>query len=414
MKSFKQAMFERDALTVKEYMQSHNLVLDGNRIIPSALGKKKLQDEISFWNQRSLATKLLGNGSYGALLSESCRFFDQRLGQSTTLSGRTIVKHMGSKINEIITGDYDLYGESNIAMDTDSCMFVAYTILKDHPDYKDFEWSRENIIELYDAIADTANDSFPAFMQQTFNTTLERGSLIKAGRELVASKSIFIKKKKYACLMYDKEGVRLDVDGKPGKLKVMGLDLKRSDTPKIMQRFLESMLMDILTDKPKDAIYEDIRNFRIAFSKRPSWEKGSPKKVSNMTGVNDMVEAADNAGLTGRLKAGQKLKVTMPGHTRASMNWNSLCEMNRDRFATRITDGARIVVCKLLPNVMGMDSVAYPVDEPHLQAWFKSLPFDDEAMEMTIVDQKILNLVGVLGWDLADTKVRAGDEFFSF
>ena len=30
-------------------------------------------------------------------------FFDKRIGQSTTLTGRQIVKHMSAKVNEIIS-----------------------------------------------------------------------------------------------------------------------------------------------------------------------------------------------------------------------------------------------------------------------------------------------------------------------
>ena len=36
--------------------------------------------------------------------------------------------------------------------------------------------------------------------------------------------------------------------------------------------------------------------------------------------------------------------------------------------------------------------------------WFKELPFDGEAMESTILDQKIDNLIGVLGWDVQSTE----------
>jgi hypothetical protein len=35
-----------------------------------------------------------------------------------------------------------------------------------------------------------------------------------------------------------------------------------------------------------------------------------------------------------------------------------------------------------------------------LPAWFRELPFDDQEMENTVVDQKIDNLLGVLDWDL--------------
>lgn len=57
---------------------------------------------------------------YGAILNPGCRFFDKRIGQSTTLTGRQIVKHMSAKVNEVITGKYDHTGTSVIYGDTDS------------------------------------------------------------------------------------------------------------------------------------------------------------------------------------------------------------------------------------------------------------------------------------------------------
>ena len=47
---------------------------------------------------------------------------------------------------------------------------------------------------------------------------------------------------------------------------------------------------------------------------------------------------------------------------------------------------------------------AYPVDEMRIPEWFKELPFDGDAMESTILDQKIDNLIGVLGWDVQSTE----------
>src|SRR5690606_11794442 len=90
-----------------------------------------------------------------------------------------------------------------------------------------------------------------------------------------------------------------------------------------------------------------------------------------------------------KVKPGTKLKVNMPGHVRAAMNWNHLCETNGDRYSMRIGDGSKIIVCKLRKNLMKMDSVAYPIDEPHIPQWFKELPFDHEAMEQTIIDNKL-------------------------
>lgn len=358
--------------------------------------------------------KILLNSLFGALLNAACKYYDERLGQTTTLTGRSIARHMNAMINELITGCYDYKGQSVIYSDTDSSYFSAYEYMKDRPEYAGIEWTRETVVELYDEIANDVNASFAGFMTQAFNTTPERGQIIQAGRELVASRGLFIKKKKYAVLMFDKEGERLDKNGKPGKLKAMGLDLKRADTPKYMQEFLENLLMNILTGAETEAMFEDIRQFRDAFKDRPGWEKGTPKKINGYSHYEDADRKARTAGVERTIKKGEKTKVNMPGHVRAAINWNVLCDINQDRYAMRLSDGAKAVVCKLRPNVYNMDSVAYPIDETHLPEWYRALPFDDTAMEETIIDFKLENLVGVLGWDLSRTKNRDDDEFFVF
>jgi DNA polymerase elongation subunit (family B) len=371
---------------------------------------------VDHWNRLQAAAKIRLNATYGTILNESFRMWDPRLGQSTTLSGRVIVRHMNAKINEVITGEYHYDGSAIIAADTDSSYFSAYRILKDDPVYANFEWQPENVIQLYDLIAEDANQSFSAFMAKTFNTNEMRSAIIRAGRELVAVKGLFVKKKKYAVLMIDKEGERLDVDGKPGKLKVMGLDLKRADTPKFMQDFLAALLLDLLRGVPQQQMFDNIKEFRRAFKARPGWEKGSPMKAANLSGYGKKAEQAYNRGTDFEvlLTKNEKLRVDIPWHVRAAMGWNLLCELNDDRYSMRITDSARVIVCKLKSNTYNMSTIAYPIDEIHLPTWFRELPFDDEAMEETIVDNKLTNLVGVLDWNLLETKERLGEQFFQW
>lgn len=40
------------------------------------------------------------------------KFYDKRIGQSVTLTGRSIARHMNAKINEMITGEYDYKGDA--------------------------------------------------------------------------------------------------------------------------------------------------------------------------------------------------------------------------------------------------------------------------------------------------------------
>jgi DNA polymerase elongation subunit (family B) len=350
----------------------------------------KIEEE--YWDKRQLVKKINLNSLYGAILNPGCRFFDKRIGQSTTLTGRQVAKHMAAKVNEIITGEYNHVGRAIIYGDTDSCYFSAYSTLKKDIDSGAIPWNKENVIALYDQISDEVNSTFPRFMEQEFHCPPSRGDVIKAGREIVASKGLFITKKRYAVLYYDKEGKRTDLDGKPGKIKAMGLDLKRSDTPAFIQDFLSDVLEKVLTGATETEVLDFITAFRTEFKSRPGWEKGSPKRANNITDYQ-----AKEA------KAG---KANMPGHVRASINWNTLKRMNSDKYSMGITDGQKVIVCKLKQNPIGFTSVAYPVDELRLPKWFMELPFDDAEMEQTIIDNKLDNLIGVLSWDIKSTEEK--------
>jgi DNA polymerase elongation subunit (family B) len=342
-------------------------------------------EETVFWDKRQLVKKINLNSLYGAILNPGCRFFDHRIGQSTTLTGRIIAKHMDAHVNETITGVYDHTGEAIIYGDTDSVYFSAWPAVKAEVEAGALEWNKEVCMQMYDAIAEQVNDSFPGFMERACHVPREMGALIRGGRELIATKSLFIKKKRYAVLIYDLEGNRQDI-GKPGKVKAMGLDLKRSDTPKVVQEFLSEILLDVLTGSQKEQIYDKVREFKLLFADRPAWEKGTPKRVNNLTKYT-----AEEQRLG---------KANMPGHVRAAMNWNNLKKMHSDNYSMSIVDGMKTIVCKLKDNPLGFTSVGYPTDESHIPQWFKELPFDDDSMEMGIVNQKVENLLGVLGWDI--------------
>jgi DNA polymerase elongation subunit (family B) len=342
--------------------------------------------QFEYWDKRQLVKKINLNSLYGAILNPGCRFFDKRIGQSTTLTGRAVAKHMDAYVNECLTGKYDHTGETIIYGDTDSCYFSAWPVLKKEVEEGRTEWNKDVCVQLYDGIADQVNDSFPGFMETAFHIPRDMGAVIRGGRELVCSKGLFITKKRYAVLYYDKENKRTDINGKPGKVKAMGLDLKRSDTPKVIQDFLSEILNDVLTGAEKDAVVEKIKEFKYVFKERPGWEKGTPKRVNNLT---KFVKAEEREG-----------KANMPGHVRAAMNWNTMRRMHSDNYSIAIVDGMKTIVCKLRSNALGWTSIGYPTDELHLPAWFKELPFDDREMESTVIDAKVDNLLGVLDWEL--------------
>jgi DNA polymerase elongation subunit (family B) len=299
---------------------------------------------------------------------------------------------MSAEVNKVITGEYDHVGKAMIYGDTDSCYFSAYPVLKDDIDKGNIPWDKDNVITLYDQVCEQANTTFPQFMLDAFHCPRSRSDVIAAAREIVAETGLFITKKRYAALVYDIEGFRSDSDGKRGKVKAMGLDLKRSDTPVFMQDFLKDLLDMVLDKKPEKELLDAISEFRKEFKEMPGWEKGAPKR-------------ANKIGHYRRLEEKQG-KANMPGHVRASLNWNTLKRMNGDKYSQEIVDGMKVIVCKLKQNPLGYTSVAYPTDELRIPEWFKELPFDGDAMEEVIIDNKLGNLIGVLNYDLESTKQK--------
>ena len=367
-------------------------------------------DEKAFYDKRQLVKKINLNSLYGAILNPGCRFFDKRIGQSTTLTGRSITRFMAAKTNELLTGKYDHVGDCIIYGDTDSVYFTAVPALPEGS-----ELDLDSAVKLYDHISDTVSDGFPEFLKKEFNVPYGNGKILKAGREVVGRSGLFITKKRYAIKCLDIEGYQPE----GGKLKIMGMEIKRSDTPEFVQDFLEEVLDDALSGTAEKEVITKVKEFKKNFQSLDPWKKGMPKRVNNLTNYNEKLKSTrktENMKLY-KLDAlkNESGSSMIPGHVRASINWNDIKTAFSDNYSMTITDGMKVIVCRLKNNAMGYSSIAYPTDELNLPQWFKDLPFDNEAMEEAVLDKKVENVLGAMGWDLSQTKEsEALQEFFEF
>jgi hypothetical protein len=99
-----------------EFVHQNDLEIKEGKIFPK--NQKAADEAVRYWDKRQLVTKISLNSLYGAILNAGCRFFDKRIGQSTTLTGRAITKHMAAKTNEMLLGEYDHMGECVIYGDS--------------------------------------------------------------------------------------------------------------------------------------------------------------------------------------------------------------------------------------------------------------------------------------------------------
>jgi len=257
--------------------------------------------------------------------------------------------------------------------------------------------TKESFIELCDMIGDTVNGTFPEFYKNTFNVPPENSKVIKCAREICATSALFIKKKRYAALVYDEKNFRLDTETE-GKLKIMGLDIKRADCPVWVQKKLKETINQILAkEKSAEQIIDYIRSWRNEFGEFPAWEMGIPKRVNKLSYYTDVFNRKTKG-------------VTIPGHVRASINWNNMLKEMGDINSMKITDGFKVIVCRLKPNNHGIESIAYPIDQNYLPDWFKSLSFDIDSMIEIAIDKKVENIFGVLDVDLSLSKINDADE----
>lgn len=347
-----------------------------------------------------LTKKISMNSLYGSLLNIAFRFGDERMGASVTATGRQITTHMIETIGELLTGTrvplkkttrmkkdgkiehlYTCDSEAIIYGDTDSCYYkcIGATDI-------------ESAIEIADAAAEGTNATFPAFMRSAFLCQPGFDDLIKAGREIVGVRGLFQAKKKYMIKVVDLEGIRVD------KLKSMGSEIKKSDTPKIIQEFLKSTVDKILDGQEYDSIaafVNDERKRIIAGNHNINvFSLGVAKQVNNL---EKYLAEYNNPGSI-RTESGKKL--TVPGHARAACNYNFLIN-TLDKSAKPISSGDKILIYHLKPNQYGFTTIGIPAELPRFPSWLtENFTIDKKKTEDAMFDSKLSGIFAALGKDV--------------
>jgi len=212
----------------------------------------KLQKEAnrgnSLFETAQLVKKLLINSLYGALANKYFPLFNEHMARAITGNGRYFIQLMARTIESGLQKmtpsqkPYIVYG------DTDSNYFSVEPFVerafKDKPEATITD--KVNFCDnFYNKIVDgMVQDSIEQFGLEynAYNT-----DVIGSEREIIADAGVWTAKKKYFARVIDSEGVRYE---KP-KLKVMGLDIIKSGTPKFVKKKLKSSL-DIILDSSID------------------------------------------------------------------------------------------------------------------------------------------------------------------
>lgn len=348
--------------------------------------KKDNKDVAEYYDRLQYVYKIKLNSLYGALTNLYFRFFDLRMGESTTGTGRMILRHQCSKVNEILTGDYNLQGEAIIYGDTDSTYF------------KTFAENKQQAIKIADAVANKINSDYQRFMQETFLCNPGFDNIIKAGRELVSDRGIFVEKKRYILHIVDLDGKEVD------KMKIMGLDTKKTSIPRPVSTTLNHFIEELLKGKDWNEISLQIVEYKKQLRNTTNiLDIGLPKGISDADGYTKRFEMDSNTRL--------------PGHVAAAIHYNMMLDKHNDKNSLRIRSGMKIKVFYLTGNHGKFKSIALPTDTEIIPEWFVKEfqpQIDFDAHIERLVDNPLKNILKAIDKDVPSEKSIFIDSLFEF
>jgi DNA polymerase elongation subunit (family B) len=263
--------------------------------------------------------------------------------------------------------------------DTDSCYFSTG------------EMNYDAAVSRADEIAEQVNASFPEFMHRNFNSIGGNEKLIKAAREVVGEAGLFMfAKKKYTIKVVNLDGK--DLRAHP-KQKSMGSEIKKADTPKVVQNFLKELMDHVLDGADYDKLERFVNDHRgKLITKKNAILLAPAKQVNSLDEYTAEFNRVERDGF-GRAK--------LPGNVRAAINFNLLLEEHdTEREIAPIKTGDKAAILYVKPNNYGMKSIGVPSEITALPRWFSErFEVDLDLTEQKMIDSKIDSIFKVLGYE---------------
>lgn len=380
----------------------------------------QFMEKSTYYDRLQYVYKIKLNSTYGALTNYRFRFFRLELGESTTGTGRGVLQHQLRMITKTLGGDYEskfpLYRSMDELEDTNydpevaldgphfNGKFDSESVVYGDTDSGYFLTGAENeedATKIADFVGDQVNKSFPQFMREAFLCQPGFDQHIKCGREVVSDRGIFVDKKRYVLHLVDLDGNKVD------KLKVMGLEMRKTTTPKPIQKFLQNVVSMILSDKPWDEINEYIIEYRdnVIYT-MPLMDIGLPKGVKK-------VEEYTQKRILERDDHGKKYAI--PGHVSATIHFNQCLEKYEDVENDMIGSDTKIKVFYLDKPVDGFKSIALPTDMDRIPAWFtENFRIDRQLHAEKLIDNNLGHIFKAIGQEVPTHQTKLFNSLYSF
>ena len=299
----------------------------------------KYQNDISKYNNFQMARKIQLNSLFGAWANYYFRYFDDRIAEGITMTGQYIIRTVGAALDVYlnkICGTKDF--KYSFYSDTDSCYITLDPLVKKY--YADK--NNEEIVAILDKICE--EKIAPAInracgLLSEYTNAYDNKIIFK--REAIATRGIWVAKKRYALNVYNNEGVQY---AEP-KLKVMGLEIVRSSTPEVIRQSLKDAVKVAIT-KDEAALQEFIKSAKEAYLGL------SPHAIAFPRGVNNLSKYTSRSDIYSK---------GTPMHVRGALLYNHYIQAkNLDKKYPLIGEGEKIKFIYLKePNTIKENCIGF-------------------------------------------------------
>lgn len=344
------------------------------------VNRVNIEKRISRYDNLQLSKKVCLNSLYGATGTPYFKFFDLRIAIAITTGGQFAIQWIQNAVNNwmnklLKTKDKDYV----IASDTDSIYLslgdlVTVAYKKTHPDAPIID-----IINFMDKICKTQiqpfiNSSY-SDLSAYVNAYMNK---LDMKREALCDKAIWTAKKRYILNVWNNEGVAY---AKP-KIKVSGLEVKKSSTPGACREKLNEAI-EIIVNKTEDDIIEFIEDFREEFKTLP------PGDISFPRGVNGLGKYSDPKAI---------FASGTPIHVRGSLVYNHFLEKHKiTKLYPKIKEGEKIKFIYLkLPNTIQSNVIAFHNSIPKELDLVKYIDYNLQYDKSFVEPLKII--LDAIGW----------------
>lgn len=318
----------------------------------------KLYDEVKsegfseeYYDMKQYSLKILINSYFGTLANPHFCMFNMQNAIAVTCGGRELISLVVSRVNDYFKTTWNqefskyfpncklenvVNEDIVILCDTDSSYFNLEPIVNSIGlSFK----SNNEFLEFTVYLDKLLFKPFFEVILQEYADKYGTKQLMNFKREKIMSAMMIIKKKNYANLVLDSEGIRFDVP----KLSVTGLTIVKSSSPVFARQKLEDVLKCLIESNSKLAVIKMLKTIKKEF------ETQDIENISFFKKVNDI----------SKWKTDKGFKLKTPQHVKAALNYNRIIE-NYGLKLQPITNGNHIKFIKVYPqNELNADVMAY-------------------------------------------------------